>query len=146
VEDGSGLVLAVTSPSEGRELVEEGAAVREDVRRREGVSEHAGRARSVDIGAVSASGAAGSTAAIASHGTEASGDGAADIRGSALKEFLEFSGRAGCGGGGSVRGKAAAIVDSGADGSTTTASTSTEMASAEYASTSPVRTVEPSSA
>jgi hypothetical protein len=122
MENSSGLILAVASPGKSRELVEESAAVGEEVGGRKGVGEHTSRARSVDIGAVSASDAAGSRAAIASYGTEASGDSAADVGGSALEELLELRGRAGRGSGSSVRCEAAAVANSGADGSTTSTS------------------------
>jgi hypothetical protein len=93
VKNSGSLVLAVASPSKSRKLIKESVAVGEEVSRREGVSEHAGRARSVDVGAVGASDAAGSRATIVGYGAEASGDGAADVGSSALEELLELSSR-----------------------------------------------------
>ena len=89
VEDGSGLVLAVAVPGEGSELVEEGAAVGDDVGRRKGIGEDTGGAGTVDIGAVRASDAAGGRAAVVGHSTEAGGDGGT---GGGLEELLELGG------------------------------------------------------
>ena len=89
VEDGGGLVLAVTVPGEGSELVEEGAAVGDDVGRREGVGEDTGGAGAVDVGAVGASDAASGGAAVVGDSTEAGGDGGT---GGGLEELLELGG------------------------------------------------------
>ena len=92
VEDGGGLVLAVAVPGKGSELVEEGAAVGDDVGRREGVGEDTGGAGAVDVGAVGASDAASGGAAVVGDSTEAGGDGVAGGGGGGLKELLELGG------------------------------------------------------
>ena len=89
VEDGGGLVLAVAVPGKGSELVEEGAAVGDDVGRREGVGEDTGGAGAVDVGAVGASDAASGGAAVVGDSTEAGGDGGT---GGGLEELLELGG------------------------------------------------------
>jgi len=118
VEDGGGLVLAVASSGQSRELVEEGGAVGEQVGRREGVREHTAGAGAVNVGAVGTGHPAGGGAAVVGHGTESSGDGGG-------RRSLEDVGVARATGAGSIGcagGKAAAVADGIADCSATSTS------------------------
>ena len=119
MKNGGGLVLAIASPGQGSELVEEGVAVGEEVGRREGVSENAGGASAVDVGAVGTGHAASGRAAVVGDSAEASGDGVAGGGCGGLEELAELGGGARSGCGGSVGGETAAVADGCADGRAT---------------------------
>jgi hypothetical protein len=118
VEDGGGLVLAVASSGQGRELVEEGGAVGEQVGGWKSVREHTAGASAVDVGAVGAGHAAGGGAAVVGHGAESGGDGG----GRRCLEDVGVARAARTGSVGCAGGQAAAVADRIANSSATSAS------------------------